>query len=152
VFDASDNSWTIHLQGARSLVQGACVTRATPLQAFLLDRLTYHDVLEEHAHLRSIGNEQSSGSMVIEIMSTELADGLRTQLQNLRQVVQVATGAKTGNIDVERITLTADFYRKAAHLYPEQVVPIQRAHDLYVESLIEDCLRITDRLGLCTFP
>ncbi len=45
---------------------------------------------------------------------TELADGPRIQLQNLRQVVQVTTGAKVDNIDVERITLTAKFHHKAA--------------------------------------
>ncbi len=42
-----------------------------PLQVFLLDWFTYHDVLQEYAHLPGIGNELSAGNLVIEIMNTE---------------------------------------------------------------------------------
>ncbi|KIW02021.1 uncharacterized protein PV09_06527 [Verruconis gallopava] len=58
VFDASDDSWTIHLQGARTILQGSRDTRIkNSHMPFLLDWFAYHDVLQKYTLVHGTGSE-----------------------------------------------------------------------------------------------
>lgn len=196
----------IHLQGARTIVHGACVTGATDSEAFLLDWFAYHDVLQNYTRCHGSGMEQSPTNMVMQLpgvrnsqvsdlvqplycllcsslqvigllgcsrevlyliasinhlrslpqalraQQVEIANSVRDQLQHLQQEVLITTGVTAGIVDVQRISLTADFYRKAAQLYLEQVMPGQHMQDHYIEDLVNDCFTLLDQLGLCTSP
>ena len=74
------------------------------------------------------------------------------QLRNLTQVIQIKDEASSNALDISRIILTAELYRKAALLYLEQAANDFSRPAVYVELLMEECFVILDQLRLCTSP
>ena len=80
----------------------------------------------------------------------EGAATLRAQLLEAKQVIQLKVDQTSGGLDITRISLTADFYRKAALLYLEQVCATVDSTDSFIEQLVGECFEILEQLGLCT--
>ena len=83
---------------------------------------------------------------------SEDAREIREHLQSLEQTMCFNGGEASNAVDISRILLTAELYRKATLLYLEQVDAASSAATSIIAPLLDDCFSILDRLGLCTSP
>lgn len=77
---------------------------------------------------------------------------LRSRLQNLNQVIEIAFGEKMGTIDQQRITYTAELYRIATLLYLYEVAPREAIPDVGINDLVREGLQVMDSMEVVTSP
>jgi hypothetical protein len=219
VFDASDTTWHLHLQGAKTITGTLSKQeREMPCFDFILPWFNYHDtfssysfsahspthlhhviditlpecnsknqkvssscflhwsfctrlLLTLHEIIGSLGcsvellqlisciNELRSMKDCIQCDSFRAGDGLlelsvliRARLQHLNQEIHIKFGESTGTIDLQRITLTAEFYRVATLLYLYQVASPQVVPEKAVQLLVNEGFQLVEQMGICTSP
>ncbi|KAJ4363984.1 hypothetical protein N0V83_009438 [Neocucurbitaria cava] len=143
VFDATDTTWNVHLQGAKT-ISGALTKQEQEMSCFefISPWYNYHDTLSGYslpAHLP--GKKHRAPRIILPESDSEN-----------RKEIHIVVGESTGTLDHQRITLTAEFYRVATLLYLYQIAPDIAIPEQAVQNLVRNGFKLMDQMNPCTSP